>query len=263
MTANDSYNKKLQTLRKYSKIVKFSKVNSLSIAKKLKEICDKENISYNNDTIKNLARWSSGDMRSALMDLQMVTLGKNSIDDADLAILGFRERGSNIFNILPSLFRSKNINASRKVMMECDKDSDEIFWWVESNIPKQFKDPESISNAYDLLSKADIFRSLVMKQQNWRFKAYMSDLIAGISHSGEAVHGFIPVQPPDRFIMLGRTKGSRMESKELFERIGNYSHTSTKVVKNSYMPYLKLMMKREYDKGITLTEEDLKILSTN
>jgi hypothetical protein len=101
----------------------------------------------------------------------------------------------------------------------------------------------------------------VRKQQNWRFKAYMLDLISGIATiEREHHHKFIRYNPPDRLLMLGITKNIREEMKILYEKIGKYAHCSTNVVKKCYLPYMRIILKhkRPSGGGLELTEDDIK-----
>jgi replication factor C large subunit len=245
--ANDPWNRKLQSLRPYCTMVRFGKVHSASIEKRLREICSKEGIEVKDNVLNSLAKWSQGDLRSAITDLQTVAQDKKELSDKDLEILGYRERESNIFEILPIIFKSRNINASRKAIQNSDKDPDEIFWWIENNTHQEFTRPDLLADAYNLLSKADIFRSRVVKQQNWRFKAFMVDLLSGISvikGDYHSEHGFTPYKPPRRLIQLGATKQRRATLGVLYKRIGDFTHSSTNVVKTAYVPYLKIMLKK-------------------
>lgn len=266
ITANDPYLPKLQPLRACSNMVKLSKIDVRSVEKRLKEICEKEGIKADGDVLKNLARWSSGDMRSAINDLQMMCEGKKMISESDFDALGFRERETNIFSVLPTVFRSKNINAARNAIQNCDKDPDEVFWWVENNIPQEFVESEALANAYDILSKADLFRQRVSEQQNWRFRMHMIDMLAGISLAGESSHAYIQYRPPDRFALLARLKFKKAEMKSIYSKLSSYTHSPEKVVKNDYLPYLKIILSglsglSEKSKpdgiGIELTKEEI------
>jgi replication factor C large subunit len=248
LIANDPWSVKLRPLRPYVKMVKLQKVHAASIEKRLRDICEREGISPQGPVLKSLARWSQGDLRSAINDLQTVAEGKREISDQDLEILGYRERESSIFEILPTLFKSRSINASRRAMQSVDKDADEVFWWIENNIPLEFP-ADRLSDAYDLLSRADIVRARVMKQQNWRLKAVMADMISGISvvkgESHAPQHGFMMYQAPQRMLMMGRTKSERALRDSMCRKIGAAAHTSTRVVKRDYLPYLKIIFKKQ------------------
>jgi len=266
LAANDPYLPKLQPLRIISKVVKLSRVDIRSIEKRMKEICDNEGVKAEGDVLKNLARWSSGDLRSAINDLQMMCEGRNEISEDDFESLGFRERETNIFAVLPTVFRSKNINAARKAISSCDKDPDEIFWWVENNIPQEFTDPESLANALDMLSKADLFRQKVSQQQNWRFRMHMIDMLAGISLAGETTHAYVAYRSPDRFALLSRLKFKKAEMGAVYAKLSAYTHSPQKIVKNEYLPYLKIILSGkaketvETRQGVELTNEEVKAI---
>jgi len=263
ITANNPYVPKLQSLRNHCRLVKLSRINVNSIEKRLSEICEREGVRTKENVLKNLARWSSGDLRSAITDLQTLCQDRMEITEKDLESLGYRERETSIFSILPTVFRSKNLNASRQAIRGCDKDPDEIFWWIENNLPQEFEHPDSLANAFDILSKADFFRQRVLTQQNWRFKGFMIDMLAGVSFAGETSKRFIPYRSPDRFIRLANLKRRKAMMSGIYRKISSYTHTSGKIVHNFYMPYLKIMLKRKKkpdQEGIELNEEEIRLI---
>jgi replication factor C large subunit len=261
--ANDAWSTKLSPLRKVSSLVKFSKVMTPSIEKRLKEICKEEGIAFDDAAIKSLARWSQGDMRSAIFDLQIVSMGRKSLTSADMEGLGFRERESNVFSMLPTIFNSGNISASRKLIRESDRDPDEILLWIESNIHQVFRDSDSLAKAYDVLSRADIFRSRVHIQQNWRFKGIMSDMMAGISLSGTPAGGYVPYQQPQRIMMLSRSRSRREAMRNAASRVGEHAHCSRKIAIRDYFPYMRIMMRKKWEGGLGLEPEEMKAIKEN
>ena len=268
LIANDPWSQKLRPLRPYVRMVKFSKVHAASIEKRMKEICEAEGVKVEDKVLKDLARWSQGDLRSAISDLQTIAQDKKEISSQDLEILGYRERESSIFEILPTIFKSRSINASRRAIQGADKDSDEIFWWVENNIPQEFP-VEKLAQAYDLLSRADIVRGRVMKQQNWRLKAVMSDMLSGISvvkgESHAPHHGFMMYQAPQRMLRMGQTKAKRAAMDTLCKKIGEKAHASKRVVKRDYLPYLRIVLKKGHQPtksefSVNFTEEEADLM---
>ena len=267
LIANDSYSKKLRPLKPYVKPIKFHKVRAPSMAKRLREICISEGIEPDEDALKNLARFGQGDMRSTINDLQMACQGKTVLKTDDLSILGYRERKSTVFDILPAVFKSGSIAASRKAIYSADSDSDEIFWWLESNAHQVYKDPDQLAAAFEILAKADFFRSLVINQQNWRFKGFMVDMMAGISTAkkkdsseGGGHYGFVPYQPPKRFMEMARAKFGKAERQSLYLKIGELTHSSAKQVRRDYLPYLKIIMKKDktFADSLGLLPEEVK-----
>jgi replication factor C large subunit len=258
ITANDPYIPKLQALRAYAKIIKLSRLDPRSIEKRLREICEKEKIKAEGDVLRHLARWSSGDLRSAINDLQMLCEGRKEISESDFEAIGFRERETNIYSVLPTVFRSRNLSAAKQAIQNCDKDPEDVFWWVENNIPQEFADSEALANALDMLSKADLFRQKVRVQQNWRFRLFMIEALAGISFAGEPAQHFVKYMPPDRFAMLARLKFSNAKMGALYDKVAKYTHSTRKIVKNEYLPYLRLLLasKKSGGHGLELSEEE-------
>jgi len=264
LTANDPWSPKLKSLKPYIKTIKVHKVPAPSVAKRLRDICVAEGIAPDEDALKHLARWSQGDMRSAVNDLQIAAQGKNAFTSDELQVLGFRERESTVFDVLPTIFRSGSMSASRKAIHMADKDSDELFWWMESNMHLEFKDPAELADAFETLAKADVFRGLVMNQQNWRFKGFMVDMMAGVSLSRKdsKTHGFIQYQPPKKFIQMARAKGRNAMIASAHSKLGGMLHCSKKSLLRDYAPYLKLIERKRkgFLESMGLDKDEIKAL---
>ncbi len=251
LITSDPYLPKLKTIKGYCKLVKFDKIPSPSIAKRLGDVCKTEGIEAEKEALSILSKFCQGDLRSAISDLQTVCLGKNKIDSKDLVALGFREREENIFNSLQPIFHSRSLNVGRMALNKSDKDPDEIFWWIENNILLEFKTPEEIIQGYDLLSHADILRNRTFKNQNWRFKAIASDMVSGISILKNSHTGFVMYRPPQRFVLLGKAKAKREELQETMNNVGGL-HCSKKKFSAEYSPYLEFFESKKEEKIKTL-----------
>lgn len=267
-TANDAYDKKLRSLRNYCKLIKFGKVHLSSMTKRLKEICEKEGIECDRKLVKKIGREAGGDMRSALNDLESIAAGKEKIEEEDLESIAYREREKNIFEVLKVIFKTKEISNSVSIIRDSDKDPEEIFWWLEENITNEYKDKKEIAKAYDALSRADLFRKWVRIRQNWRFRKYMIDIMAGgVSLAKKEMYKkFTKYRPPKRLIMYGKTKGRRRKIKDICERMGEKLHVSSQRMMIDYFPYFKFILKnKEWKKNLKkefdLDKKDLKRIS--
>ena len=263
LIANDPWKTKLLPLRGYCNMIRFSKVHSASVEKRLKEICKEEGIGVEEGVLKSLARWSNGDLRSAISDLQIAAYGKEKLTDKDLKMLGYREREANVFNVLPTIFHSKSMSASKKAINNAGKDPDELFLWIETNLPNELRTPDNMQKGYDVLSKADIFRRWVSRQQNWRFRGFMVDMMSGVSlFRSDEKHGFSPYQPPQRIRMMGRSKKKRAVMNAMCERMGEFMHTSKRSVKRDYLPYFKIILKNQKKSKVSEDQKDGFFLAT-
>jgi replication factor C large subunit len=264
LTANDPWNQKLRTLRQYCQLVQFGKISVWDIQRRLKEICEKEKIKIDGEVLRQLAKMSEGDLRSAMNDLETISQGKKEITVKDLEILGYRERGTNIFEVLRNIFKTQTAISAKLAINSADKDPDEIFWWIENNITNEYEDPEEIAKAFDALSKADIFKKRIISRQHWGFKAYMIDLMtAGVSSAKKQVYKkFTRYQYPQNIMILGRTKGGRLAAGNVIKKLSISLHCSNKKIRSEFLPYFKTILKnkqmrKQFIDSFGLQKEDL------
>jgi len=245
MTANDQWNKKLSGLKTHCQLINFGKVNFWGVLRRLEEICQKENIKCSKDLLKQLAKMSDGDLRSAINDLETLSSGRSEILLDDLQVLGSRERDENIFDSLKMIFKTKSIQATRMSIQNTGKDPDEIFWWIEQNIANEYEKPDEIAKAYDMMSKADIFRGRISKRQYWKLLKYMIDLMTGgvALSKKEMYRKFSRFEYPDRIKYFGMTKMKRANEKEQLLELFQKLHCSTKKIRQEYLPFLDLLNK--------------------
>jgi replication factor C large subunit len=266
LTANNAFNPKLRALRQYCQLVQFGKISIWDIEKRLKEICEKEKIKVDQEVLRQLAKQSKGDLRSAINDLESISQGKKSITAADAEDIGYREREINIFEVLRNIFKTQNALAAKLTVGDSDKDPDEIFWWIENNITNEYEKPEEIARAFDLLSKADIFKQRISSRQNWKFKAYMIDLMSGVATAKKEMYRkFTHYQYPKNIIILGRTKEGRAAAKEVLNKMSAQLHCSTRKTREGFLPFLRIMVKnpkfkREILESFDISKDDLKAL---
>ncbi|MCD6477239.1 MAG: replication factor C large subunit [Candidatus Aenigmarchaeota archaeon] len=241
LTANDAYNPKLRNLRNYCELLQIKKINSLSIEKKLKEIAKKENILIKDSIIKEISRKSNGDLRSAINDLETISITGKIIIENDL---DNRERKDNIFNVLKALYQNKNIKDNMEAIRKSDKKLEDIFWWIEENITNEFKDNKEIAKAFEILSQADIFYQYIRKTRNYRFYYYIANLLSSISLVRDMDNKkFVSYKPPQRLIILGKTKSQRQELDNLCQNIGKKLHCSKSKIMQQ-LPYLRVIMNK-------------------
>lgn len=225
------------------------------------QICGNERITYDKDILRELAKQSEGDLRSAINDLEILCQGKTRIAFEDLEVLGYRERETSIFDALKIIFKTKTALAAKLAIGQIDKDPDEIFWWIENNIANEYEDPKEIARAFDILSKADLFRQRVNSRQYWRFKGYMIDLMTGgvATAKKEMYRKFTRYQYPSNLIVLGGSKIERKEEKEKLIKLSKELHCSTRKVRKEFLPFLEIMIKNKEFKQQFVTDLGIEI----
>jgi len=241
LTANNPYNPKLRSLRSYCLLIPFTKVYYWALVNRLNLICQEEGLKCEKDVLKQLAKRSSGDLRSAINDLESLARESKEIKLSDLEKLGERERETSIFDALKMIFKTKTALAAKLSIQSVDKDADEIFWWIEQNIINEYENREEIAKAYDMLSRADIFRNRISIRQDWKYKKYMIDLMTGgvAVAKREMYRKFSRYQYPDKIKFLGRTKIGRAEEREKLTELSKKLHCSTKKIREEFLPFFR------------------------
>ena len=238
-TANDPWDPKLRVIREVSELIEFKKISVRDIEKRLAEILKAEGIEAEPNVLRQIAQRNEGDLRGAINDLELVARGKKKITVADLEALGFREREQNVFETLKIFFKTRSLKGAKFAISTCERDPEELMWWIENNIFNEYEDPEEIAKAYEFLARADIFRKRIALRQNWRLMVYMLDLMAGVSVVKKQVYRkFTRYQYPERLKILATTKKEREVKEKKLEELARKLHCSKRKVKTEYLPYL-------------------------
>ena len=242
-TANEIYkDKKLLPLRTIATLKEFKKINYLSIAKRLREICEKEGIEFDPDAVKLLAKNSGGDYRSALLDLQ--SLGNNIDDDAVKGLMP-RQRKEKIFPVMTKIFKGKTAWEIKEVVDKSEVSPDLLMRWIEENIPRQYNGVDA-ANAFDVLSRADIFQGRIYRRQHYGFLKYvfyLSTVGVGFAKTKE-YHGWNPFVFPTLLSKLSASTSKRALRKSTASKIGEKTHCSIKQGTKD-IPYVQTMMENK------------------
>ena len=171
ITTNDLWNEKLREIRELCTPIEFKKVNYSSIKKYLLKLNEKFNLGIDEDTISRIARNADGDVRSALNDLEGLTVS-------------YRDVKENIFRVLAKIFKGEDIKNIQLAVSESDLDLEQLILWIEENIPQEYEDKKEIAKAYDFLSYGDIIYKFIQNDQVWSLLPFWRDLsTAGVSLS--------------------------------------------------------------------------------
>jgi replication factor C subunit 2/4 len=84
-TCNDS--EKIINIQQKCNIIRYSGIPKEKIIKRLKEICDKENVKYDARGIELITKISNGDMRQALNNLEIVSSSYGVINEKSVLLL--------------------------------------------------------------------------------------------------------------------------------------------------------------------------------
>ena len=247
MTATNPFDNKFSSLRSKSNLIEFRQLDYLSIFKILKRICEHEKIGYDEEILKAFSRRSGGDARASINDLQLLTQNKKELTKESLEELAERNKTDKIMTALNKIFKTTDLKIAISALENVEEDIDEQFLWIDENLPKEYVNPIELAKAYEMLSKADVFKRRIKRWQHYRFLVYINALItAGIaSAKKEKYKQFVEYKPTGRILKLWWAKQKSMKKKAIAEKIAVKTHSSKKEILKNTMPYLPIMFKNK------------------
>ncbi len=255
ITANDPWNKKLRDLRKNSTVIELKPLGYKIIQKIIEDIAKKENIEFREDILKSIAIKSQGDARAAINDLQTINKDTKQ-EDVDE-----RYKEDKIFNILKQIFQGSVIKETLRLYDRLNMPLDEILLWVEENIPNEYRG-EELYNAFDMLSKADVFKGRIYRQQHWRFLVYENAFLsAGIASSKKSPkYGFTKYKRPDRILKIWLNNRKQKYKKTISKKYSKATHTSLQKTMNQFGIIKELLRDKDAREELELDEKENKFL---
>ena len=244
LIANNAYDPRFRTLRKYSLLIEFKKPTVRQVVKHLKKVCVGERIDAEEKALKFIAERSGRDVRSAVNDLQALAQGKKQLAYEDVAWLAKRDRKDVIFNVLRTILYSKDSWEAKKAVDTADMDRDMLFHWIYENVPYHLTDPHDLTKAMDALSLADIYKRRIRSTQNWSLLRYVLDFMtAGVAVARERTKpsGWIPFRFPGKLQWLSRTKAERALRSAIGMKIRRKSHISAVRAVKEVLPYVRII----------------------
>ncbi len=225
--------------------INFRRLTQDTVVGVLENICRAEGIKAEPETLKAIAEGARGDLRSAINDLQTMAMGRKRLTVKDV-VLYRRDREANIFDVLRQLMYAKKVKEARELLWALDKPPDDALAWINENIPRMLTEPADLARAYDAISRADTFLGRARRRQAYGLWRYASDLMsAGVALSREGALKFVRFQPPSSGVYFGRTRAARSLRDGVAKKVAARCHTSSRVARKHFLPYLGLIFKKD------------------
>ena len=260
MTTNDIWDRKLNELRKRAEIIQIKEIDYKAVAEVLKNISSKEKIFIREDILKAIAIKSKGDVRAAINDLQSISLIK---EEVDVSCIDEREKDEGIFNALQRIFKAAKIDSQLLDTFDSvDMPIEEVFLWIEENIPIEYKNSEEIAKAFDALSRADVFKGRIHRQQHWRFLVYEYALLtAGIAAAKKQARiGFTKYNKPQRVLKIWLAKQRNAKKRAIAEKIARFTHVSIKRALKEFPVMAQFLKSQGIQQQLKLNEDEIEFL---
>jgi replication factor C large subunit len=245
MAANDKEIKKLRPLKKVCKLIRFHPIRIPLIITLLRKICILENINAEFEALERIAQNSLGDIRSAINDLQCTSEGKNILRFEDTKYLTLRNKDINMYESIMGVFSAESVKDANIILSRSNVNFDDFLLSICDNLPLRYKKSDDLAKAFDLISKADVFRGRI-GTENWRLLKYYFALIAEAGTvSPKSFKPFEIIYPPIRIMKLFWTKGKRTKFNNICSKIAKKCHISKTEAKTNVIPFIRIMLKKQ------------------
>lgn len=258
ITANDIWDKKFSTLRSKTELVQLKEIDYKTIKDVLINILRKEKLFIENEILTKISIRAKGDLRAAINDLQAASKLKNPAE----ILFDERNKEVDIFNALRLVFKGKPTEETLRIFDSVNLPLDDIILWVEENIPHEYQG-EELAKAYERLSKVDVFKGRIYKQQYWRFMVYENILLSyGIAASKKDVKaGFTSYKKPERVLKIWLNNQRTQKKKSIAIKYASYVHVGIKRAMNEFPIYKNFIKDNsKIQKELKLTEEEIEYL---
>jgi len=247
LTTTDARNKKFQGVTKFCISLQMRKPTYLQVSKVLEKICIAEGIVVDKKILDEISKNANGNIRSAIIDFELVATGRKKISESDL-LLETRDIRIDIFKGLQRIFKAKNLSESMEAYDEISEEPRNMLLWFDENIPEEYKSLEEIEQAYELISRADIFLGRITNRQYWGFLRYVNKYIAGISTAKNKVNfSFVRYKFPSFLSKMSKAKSNKAMTREIGKKISPVLHIPPRLA-TPYILLFSVLLKKERNK---------------
>ncbi|MFB6305104.1 MAG: replication factor C large subunit [Haloferacaceae archaeon] len=187
LIANDFYEMS-RGLRSATREIEFRDVSARSILPVLRDVCRREGVEFEEEALEHIAEADSGDLRSAVRDLQAAAEGRARVTVDDV-VTDERDRTLGVFEFLDAVLKEESPEEALRAAYDTDETPDDLVRWVEHNLPRVYEGPE-LARAYRALANADRWLGRVYATQDYGYWRYATDnLAAGVAAARDGTKG--------------------------------------------------------------------------
>lgn len=255
ITANDIWDKKFSVLRSKSELIQLKEIDYGIIKSILIDILRKEKKFIEANVLTSISINAKGDIRAAINDLHAISTSHSA---GDSIVLDERNKEVDIFKALRAIFKDSPKNEILSMFDSVNMSLDEIMLWIEENIPAEYQ-KEELFKAYDALSKADLFKGRIYKQQYWRFLVYQNIFLSyAISASKkEKKPGFTSYKKPTRILKMWMNNQKTLLQKSISQKFAQHSHIGGKRAMQDFPVIKNIVRNPAVEKELKLSEEEI------
>lgn len=244
LTVNDA-----QPLTRYSAVfrqgvarIRFYPVDPKTLRGALEKIVTREKYQLPAGVLESVLQRSQGDVRAALTDLEAVGVLPGELGAGLLA--GRRDAVSDFYDFTRQILAEPRFYRSVEVRDRLDVTPDDLFPWLEENVPRAARRPPERSASVDVLAASEHLLARARRQRVWGLWSFASELMTG----GAVLAADPGPEAPDlAFPMflgqMGRTRFVRATRGAVAGKIGHHAHVSRRKAIDSLLPFYERLLR--------------------
>jgi replication factor C large subunit len=282
LTANNTENERFADLMKACLVVQLAEIRPRLLISLLNHILAREGKVVQAKFVKEVARSSHGDIRSAINDVQAAAVGKPGEP------IPKRTRELDEKETLRGLFEADEIGRARRVLDETEIPlyRDELLLLVHDILPYIYTSPDKLAEAYAALSRADVgygrigasrSRGMMPPPFNmprrdiapdWSILPFVLNELAtvGVQRVDNDIEHAMQIVPRVSLIVPERYQYRLWQLDRLCARVARAIHTSKRIALSSVVPFLVAAFQSDSEKAreiissLELDEQDIAFL---
>jgi len=246
LTVNDD-----RVLTRYSALfrnavarVRFLPVRDREILSLLEDVVGRERLDLLPAALDAIVRRAHGDVRAALNDLDAISpLARGPLQ---LSVLGTRDLTADFIALTEEALSAARYYRSVEVQDRLDATPDDLFPWIEENIPFFAPDPTHRAGAIDRLTSAERALGRARRHRVWGLWSYASELMTG--GVGLAIRdASVPISGRAQFPRflgeMGRSRTTRAVRDAVMRKAGRRLHLSRAKSRDALLPFLEALFR--------------------
>ncbi len=220
--------------------IRFGPIAPADLRTVLARVAGRERYAVAPEALEAIVRRARGDVRAALNDLEAIA--PLPAGPAQLGPLAARDRIGEFAELTEEVLSRGRLFRSVEIRERVDAPPDEIFPWIEENLPRFAPSPAAIARGFEPLARSEQFLARARRQRVWSLWSFASELMTGgvgvaIAEAGGpgATRAFFPTILAE----MGRSRVPRAIRDAVAQKTGARLHASRRKSREEFLPFLE------------------------
>ena len=223
--------------------IRFGPVPRTELAQRLGVIARSERIVVRPDLLETIVHRSQGDLRAALNDLEAIAPLPAT---ADLSVLfGGRDQAGDFAELTEEVLSRPRYYRSVEIRDRLDAAPDDLFPWIEENLPWFAPDPAHRDAAFGPLAVAELFLARARRWRVYGLWSYASEVMTGgvgLALRDRPTIGAGHAIFPSFLGAMGYSRSARALRDGLAAKLGKHLHISRQKSRSFALPFLEAFL---------------------